>query len=64
MNARDEQVIPPPKTDPGMQEVDDHTPGTSPRGDAQPTRDLDRGVSDDHIETPSQGTRPEAPPEA
>lgn len=63
MTTGDEQVIPPPKEDPGMREVDDHVAGRSPRGPAQPTEGLDPGVSEDHIETPSQGERPESTPE-
>ena len=54
-----EREIPAPKSDPGMRETDDHVEGSVPRGDTQPSVDLDRGVDDEHLKSPSQGVRPE-----
>jgi hypothetical protein len=54
-----EREIPTPKPDPGMRDTDDHAMGEAPRGDAQPVDDLDRGVGDEHVKSPSQGVRPE-----
>ena len=56
---RDEREIPPPKVDPGKRETDDHVMGRPPTGDAQPADDLDLGVGDEHVKSPSQGVRPE-----
>ena len=54
-----EREIPAPKSDPGMHETDDHVEGSVRRGDTQPAVDLDRGVDDEHLRSPSQGVRPE-----
>jgi hypothetical protein len=54
-----EREIPTPKLDPGMRGTDDHAMGPAPRGEAQPAEDLDRGVGDEHVKSPSQGVRPE-----
>jgi hypothetical protein len=54
-----EREIPAPRSDPGMRETDDHVKGGAPRGDTQPVGDLDRGVDDEHLNSPSQGVRPE-----
>jgi hypothetical protein len=54
-----EETIPPPKDEPGARAVDDHVDGRAPAGGTQPTDGLDRGVDDDHINSPSQGVRPE-----
>ena len=54
-----EREIPAPKFDPGMRETDDHVAGGAPRGDVQPTADLDPAVDDEHLSSPSQGVRPE-----
>ena len=56
---RREHDIPTPELDPGMRETDDHVMGQAPRGGAQPVDDLDRGVADEHVKSPSQGVRPE-----
>lgn len=56
---RDEREIPPPKADPGMLETDDHAMAGAPRGDGQPVDELDPSVDDEHLESPSQGVRPE-----
>jgi len=54
-----EREIPSPKSDPGMRETDDHVMGQAPRGDTQPVSELDAGVDDEHLNSPSQGVRPE-----
>ena len=54
-----EHEIPPPKVDPGMGATDDHVMGQAARGEAQPADDLDPGVADEHVKSPSQGVRPE-----
>jgi hypothetical protein len=56
---RPQQEIPAPKLDKGMRETDDHVMGHAPGGGAQPVDDLDRGVADEHVKSPSQGVRPE-----
>ena len=54
-----EREIPAPKSDPGMRETDDHVMGGVPRGNTPPVDDLDAGVDDEHLNSPSQGVRPE-----
>lgn len=54
-----EREVPASKAEPGMLETDDHAMGRSPRGEAQPVEDLDPGVADEHVKSPSQGARPE-----
>jgi hypothetical protein len=54
-----EREIPVPKTDSGMRETDDHVMGVAQRGDTQPVDALDPGVDDEHLNSPSQGVRPE-----
>ena len=54
-----EREVPPPKDDPGMRETDDHVMDRAPRGDTQPVDGLDRGVDPEHLDSPSQGVRPE-----
>lgn len=54
-----EREIPAPKADPGMRETDDHVMGRAARGNTQPVDDLDPGVDDEHLGSPSQGVRPE-----
>ena len=54
-----EREIPTPKAEPGMRETDDHVKDRAPRGDSQPVDQLDRGVDDEHLKSPSQGARPE-----
>lgn len=54
-----EREMPAPKADAGMQETDDHVMGQAPRGDTQPVDQLDPGVDDEHLDSPSQGVRPE-----
>ena len=54
-----EREIPAPKTDRGTHEADDHVMGDAPRGDTQPVQELDPGVDDEHLSSPSQGVRPE-----
>jgi hypothetical protein len=56
---RDEREIPPPKADPGMRETDDHVMGQPRHGKTQAVDDLDLGVGDEHVRSPSQGVRPE-----
>ena len=56
---RPEREIPTPKLEEGMRETDDHVMGPAPRGGAQPVDELDRGVADEHVKSPSQGVRPE-----
>ena len=56
---RPEREIAAPKVDEGMRETDDHVMGQAPRGSAQPVDELDRGVADEHVKSPSQGVRPE-----
>jgi len=56
---RDEREIPPPKADQGMQETDDHVMGQAPRARTQAVDDLEVGVGDEHVKSPSQGVRPE-----
>jgi hypothetical protein len=51
--------IPAPKSDPGMRETDDHVMGLAPRGDTQPVDDLEPGIDNEHLNSPSQGVRPE-----
>ena len=54
-----EGEIPARKVDRGMRETDDHRMGGAPRGDTQPIDDLHPGVDDEHLNSPSQGVRPE-----
>ena len=54
-----EREMPAPKSDPGMRETDDHIMGQAPRGDTQPIDELDPGIDDEHLDSPSQGVRPE-----
>jgi hypothetical protein len=54
-----EREIERPNLDPGMRETDDHVMGQAPRGTAQPVDGLDPGVDDEHLNSPSQGVRPE-----
>jgi hypothetical protein len=54
--------LPAPKDDPGNRATDDHVAAPAPRGNAQPTDDLDPNVADEHLRSPSQGVRPETPP--
>ncbi len=54
-----EREMPAPKSDPGMRETDDHVMGQAPRGDTQPVGELDPGVDEEHLDSPSQGVRPE-----
>jgi len=54
-----EREIPAPKVDRGMRETDDHVMGGAPRGNTQPVDDLDPGVDDEHLNSASQGVRPE-----
>ena len=54
-----EREIPAPRTDPGMLDTDDHVMGQAPRSETQPVDDLDPGVDDEHLNSPSQGVRPE-----
>ncbi len=54
-----EREIPAPKADPAMQETDDHVMSDAPRGRTQPIVELDPGVDDEHLGSPSQGVRPE-----
>ena len=58
-SASQEREIPAPKSDPGMRETDDHVEGSVPSGATQPVGELDRGVDDEHLKSPSQGARPE-----
>jgi hypothetical protein len=53
-----EREIDRPNLDPGMRETDDHVAGAGPRGKGQGGDDLDRGVGDEHVSSPSQGVRP------
>ena len=57
-----EREIPPPADNPGMRETDDHFANPASAGGHQPTNDLDRGVGDEHVSSPSQGVRPERSP--
>jgi len=57
--SRDEIEIPAPKGDPGHRAVDDHVAGEPYGLGHQPTDDLDEGVDDEHLSSPSQGVRPE-----
>lgn len=61
-SAKTERTMPPPKDDPGAHAVDDHVAGRDPRGRTQPTEDLDPGIDDEHLRSPSQGVRPEQQP--
>jgi hypothetical protein len=63
MTDSSERVVPPPKDDPGNRENDDHVMGPTPRGRGQDPGDLDRGVGDEHVSSPSQGVRPEPIPD-
>lgn len=54
-----ERDIPAPKPDPGTRETDDHAMAQAPRGDTQPAEGLDPGVDEEHLNSPSQGVRPE-----
>jgi hypothetical protein len=59
-----ETPIPPPKPDEGAQGVDDHVATPYPRGIGhQPTDALDPGVDDEHLSSPSQGSKPEPIPD-
>jgi hypothetical protein len=53
--------LPPPKSDPGFEATDDQLADSVPQGRTQPTNDLDPGVDDEHLRSPSQGVRPEEP---
>jgi hypothetical protein len=58
-----EQSIPPPQLDKGGRAVDDHRIPPHPTGIGhQPTEDLDLGVDDENLSSPSQGVRPETTP--
>ena len=55
--------LPPPKADRGNAAVDDHVAAPAPRGKGQPTEGLDPTVAEEHLRSPSQGVRPETPPD-
>jgi hypothetical protein len=60
----DETPISPAKPDEGAKGVDDHVVTPYPRGIGhQPTEELDPGVDDEHLSSPSQGVKPEEIPE-
>jgi len=54
-----ENEVPAPKSDIGMRETDDHVMGGTPRGATQPIDDLDPGIDAEHLNSPSQGVRPD-----
>ncbi len=54
-----ERDMPAAKSDPGMRETDDHAMSGARPGNTQPVGDLDPGVDDEHLDSPSQGVRPE-----
>jgi hypothetical protein len=55
----DEVEIPAPKANPGARAVDDHVAGRPYGLGHQPSDDLDAGVGDEHVDSPSQGVRPD-----
>lgn len=54
-----EREIPPPKAHRGSLATDDHVAGPPPRGDHQPTTELDPSTDAEHLASSSQGVRPE-----
>ena len=54
-----EREIPAPKADPAMHDTDDHVMSEASQKHTQPTDELDPGVDDEHLNSPSQGVRPE-----
>jgi hypothetical protein len=55
-----ERTIPPPDVDPAARGVDDHLVTPHPHGIGhQPTGGLDQGVDPEHLDSSSQGARPE-----
>jgi hypothetical protein len=58
-----EREVPPPKALRGSVATDDHVAGDAPRGGHQPTAALDPTADDEHLNSPSQGVRPEETPD-